>query len=129
MLNNLSRAKIKIRLLSSLVLLLALASLNSNSASAASASLSPSTRSVCVGTSASFSGSWGNYAPYEVSYDTGGGTPGRYYNPSTYSTSRGFSAYYGEGSYDTLLEVWDNHSDYANSSGHVNSYYYSGCPQ
>lgn len=127
--NSLRLAKIKVRLLALFVLLLAVVGLSSNSASAASATLTPYARSVCVGANASFSGSWGAYAPYEVLYDSGGGTPGGYYNPSTYSTSRGFSAYYDEGAYTPVLSVIDSHNDSADSSGQVNSYYYSGCPQ
>ncbi len=118
----------KVRILVIFGLLLALGGVSSGNAAAASASLTPSIRTVCVGSNASFSGSWGNFAPYEVLYDSGGGSPAGYYNPSTTSTSRSFSAAYGEGTFDTLLEVIDNHNDYANASGEVRSGYWLGCP-
>ncbi len=118
----------KVRILVIFGLLLTLGGVSSGNGAAASASLTPGIRTVCVGSNASFSGSWGNYSPYEVLYDSGGGSPAGYYNASTTSTSRSFSAAYSEGTFDTLLEVIDSHNDYANASGEVRSGYWSGCP-
>lgn len=95
---------------------------------AATAYLSPYHRYPCVGANSGATAHFGDYSPYDIYYDSDGGSPVGWYSPSWSSSSRSATAAYPQGHYDPYIDVNDDHDNYANGTGEVDSDFWSGCP-